>query len=217
MSGKRRGKSSRGQESKAGAPAATAAAPSFDFPAFLRGFVLWLLPAILVWMAITPLYNRFLTRATGNLVNIVERGHPTTITPADRHHFLIFRSDLQGRARGGAVGSVRVTDMHFPLIFLVALFMAVPGVPLGERLRALGWSALTLVIFHLVLLFFWVQFVLATQQGQWSARHYGTFAINFWGLGKHVLDLPIKLGLPLALWAVFYLPRLLPGAPRSDG
>ncbi len=188
----------------------------FVFWVFVRHFAFWLLPAILVWVALTPIYNRFLTRATGNLVHFIESPDATTLSPADRHHFLIFRTDLQGDARGGAVGSVRVTDIHFPVVFLVALFMAVPGVPMGQRLQALGWALLVMVLFQLVLLVFWVQFVLATQLGEWSARHYGSFAQNFWGLGKHLLDLPFKLGLPLALWCAFYLKYLLPAPPPAD-
>jgi hypothetical protein len=47
-----------------------------------------------------------------------------------------------------------------------------------------------------------------------SARHYGPVARNFWGLGKHLLDLPLKLGLPLLLWAAFYLRLVLPARPE---
>ena len=41
-------------------------------------------------------------------------------------------------------------------------------------------------------------------------QHYGAIRRNFWGLGKHLLDLPMKLALPLALWVGFYYPRLVP-------
>ena len=37
-----------------------------------------------------------------------------------------------------------------------------------------------------------MKFVYATQLGAWSLAHYGAFARNFWGLGKHLLDLPFK-------------------------
>ncbi len=55
-----------------------------------------------------------------------------------------------------------------------------------------------------------MKFTYATQLGAWSVAHYGSFAQNFWGLGKHLFDLPFKLTLPFLLWAVFYL-RELPG------
>ena len=77
--------------------------------------------------------------------------------------------------------------------------------PWRERLANLGWAVLIAVFFHLLLLFFFVKFVYATQLGAWSLAHYGAFARNFFGLGKHLLDLPFKLALPLVLWAAFYI------------
>jgi hypothetical protein len=60
-----------------------------------------------------------------------------------------------------------------------------------------------------------VKFVYATQLGDWSMSHYGAFARNFWGLGKHLMDLPFKLALPLVLWAAFYFEPLM-GAVRGE-
>ena len=60
-----------------------------------------------------------------------------------------------------------------------------------------------------------MKFFYATQLGQWSTEHYGPFARNFWGMGKHLLDLPVKLALPLVLWCGFYLRDLL-GRPASE-
>jgi hypothetical protein len=63
---------------------------------------------------------------------------------------------------------------------------------------------------------FWV-FAYATQLGEWSQEHYGSFAQTFWGLGKHLLDLPFKFGLPLILFAGYYYDWLLSGARRETG
>ena len=81
--------------------------------------------------------------------------------------------------------------------------------PSGARLSNLGWAALITVSFHLVSLFFYVKFAYATQLGSWSLEHYGPFARNFYGLGKHLLDLPFKFALPLLLWCGFYLGSVL--------
>ena len=59
-------------------------------------------------------------------------------------------------------------------------------------------------------LLFWVKFIYTTQLGEWSAAHWSAWQINFWGLGKHLLDLPFKFSLPLLLWAGFYLREMLP-------
>jgi hypothetical protein len=123
---------------------------------------------------------------------------------------LIGRLDFPPQSE--VVSSFRLTDLHFPVILLAALFLAVPGVPWRERLSNLGVALVVTALFHLVLVLFWVKFVYATQLGDWSLEHYGALARNFWGLGKHLLDLPVKLALPLLLWAGFYVDRLLPKA-----
>lgn len=170
----------------------------------LRNLLLWLLPAVLVWLAITPIYNRFLMEATQNLTRLSEIPNHTSLTMYDRHNLLIHRNDVRAKTSTGHVGSLRVTDYHFPLVLTAALFMAVPGVPLGRRLGALGWAFVLSVTYHLVALFFRVKFIYATQLGSWSLDHYGPFLRNFWGLSSHLLNLPFAFGLPLLLWCVFY-------------
>lgn len=177
---------------------------------FLGRLLLWLVPSGLAWLLVLPAYNLFLTTATENLVRLTERPSVTSLHPTERHYFLILRTGVTGPARGGTAGSVRVTDTHFPVIFMAALFLAVPGLPLRQRLANLGWALLLSVFFHLLSLLFWVKFVYATQLGDWSLQHYGPFARNFWGLGKHLLDLPFKFALPLILWSFFHLSLLLP-------
>ena len=180
------------------------------FRRLLRNLLLWLGPVLLTWWLLTPLYNRILTGATENLVRLSESPNHTTLATYETHYFLIYRNDLRGQTSTGHLSSVRVTDTQFPLILLAILFLAVPNLPLKRRLSSLGWATLVSVLFHVVSLFFWVKFVYATQLGDWSASHYGTLSQNFWGLGKHLLDLPFKFSLPLILWCLFFFDELLP-------
>jgi hypothetical protein len=174
----------------------------------VRNTVLWLLPAAALWALLTPRYNLFLRTAGENLVRLTESPDVTRLDPRDGHYAVIARLDFPPTRE--AVGSFRLTDLHFPVILLVALFLAVPDVPWRERLANLGLALVVTAVFQVVLVLFWVKFTYATQLGSWSLEHYGTFARNAWGLGKHVLDLPVKLALPLLLWTAFYLDRLLP-------
>ena len=174
----------------------------------VRNTVLWLLPAALLWSLLTPRYNWFLRSAGENLVRLTESPDVTRLDPREDHYAMIARLDFPPARE--SVGSFRITDLHFPVILLVALFLAVPEVPWRERLANLGLALVATAVFQVVLVLFWVKFTYATQLGAWSAEHYGPFARNAWGLGKHVLDLPVKLALPLLLWAGFYLDRLLP-------
>lgn len=176
----------------------------------IRNIILWLLPVWLVWTVLTPAYNRFLMTGGENLLLLSERPNVSDLLSQDTHTAHIRRRDFPpSRA---LVGTVRVTDLHFHLVLLGALFLAVPGASgtgWRERLENLGWAVLISVFFHLLLLFFWVKFVYATQLGSWSLAHYGPFARNFYGMGKHLLDLPFKLALPFALWSWFYLGRMM--------
>lgn len=173
----------------------------------IRNVLLWLVPVWLVWMAITPVYNRFLATAGENLLLMTESPNVTDLLVQGAHTAHVQRRDFPPSR--SLVGSIRVTDLHFHLVLLATLFLAIPGVPWRERLSNLAWAVLIAVVFHLLLLFFWVKFVYATQLGAWSVAHYGPFARNLFGLGKHLLDLPFKLALPLILWAGFYIGRML--------
>ena len=179
---------------------------------FALGVILWLIPVAILWMLATPFYNKFLTASAENLVRLTESPRVTRLLEHDEHHLVITRIDVPSAK--GWLESVRTTDVHFPLILLGALFLAVPEVPWRKRLENLGWATLISIFFHIVSLLFWVKFIYATQLGAWSAEHTNVWQINFWGLGKHLLDLPFKFGMPLLLWAAFYLRELL-GAPQA--
>ena len=178
---------------------------------FVRAVLVWLIPVAVVWVLATPWYNAFLTTAGENLVRLTEDPSVTRLLfSEDKHHFLITRTDVASAK--GPLGSVRITDTHFPLLMLWAFFLAVPGVPWRKRMENFGWATLIAIFFHIISLFCWVKFVYATQLGAWSAENYNTFQINFWGMAKHLLDLPFKLALPLVVWAAFYFRLLLPNS-----
>lgn len=178
---------------------------------FLRGVLIWILPAVLLWLLITPFYNLFLTRAAENLVRLTESPSVTRLQIRETHYFVITRSDLP--TSRGFIESVRVTDTHFPLIMLFAFFLATPGISWRRKLETLGWSVLIAIFFHMISLLLWVKFVYATQLGDWSVENYSPLARNAWGLAKHLADLPFKFSLPVLLWAAFHLRELL-GASR---
>ncbi len=168
----------------------------------VRNLLLWILPAVFIWMLVTPFYNRFLSVAGERLARAGEFPAVTRLYIQETHYLLVTRSDMSGKQ--GFIYKFRVTDLHFTLILTVALFLAVPAVERRRRAANLGWALLLSVLFHLLVLFFFVKFVYATQLGAWSNENYGAVAQNLWGFGKHLLDLPFKLALPFILWVAFY-------------
>lgn len=180
---------------------------------FIRNALLWLIPVAVLWAMATPVYNRFLLGSAETLARWTESPDVTDLLRQDDHFAAVSRRDFPpGRA---LVHSFRMTDVHFHLVLLAALFLAVPGVPWKVRLENLGWAVLITVFFDILLVFSYVKFAYATQLGSWSLAHYGPFARNVWGLSKHLLDLPFKLGLPFFLWAGFYL-RQMPGIGEPE-
>ncbi len=181
-----------------------------------KGLLIWIVPVIAAWLLLTSIYNPFLTKATENLVRLSESPSVTRLLTHDTHHFVVTRTDVPPPNKG-FLSSVRVTDTHFPLIMTGLLFLAVPAVPLRRRLESLGWATLISVFFHIVSLFLWVKFIYATQLGAWSAENYSIFQQNFWGLSKHLADLPFKFAMPLILWSAFFLGELVQGSePRPS-
>ena len=202
-------KSSKQQKKSAPAPADSR---SFALR-FARGVMLWILPVAILWTAITPRYNLFLTEATENVIRLTESPKVTRLIAQTEHYFVITRTDFS--TTKGWLYSVRTTDAHFHFIMLWAFFLAVPDTPWIQRLENLGLATLIATFFQILLLYCWVKFAYTTQLGEWSATNYSTFQQNFWGLSKHLLDLPFKFALPFFLWAVFYLERLLPSAEAA--
>jgi hypothetical protein len=193
------------------APSAPAGAPWRWTRRLLRNGAIALPAVVAVWLLATPFYNTFLRHAAERLVRLAERPPVTRLMPRDRHHLVLARADLRGALR-----TTRVTDVHFPLVLLALLFLATPGIPTRRRLETLGWALLAAAFFHVVSLAAWVQFVYATQLGSWSAAHYGPASRNLLGLAKHLLDLPLKLALPVVLWAAFHLRSLPIGSLLED-
>jgi hypothetical protein len=179
---------------------------------FVRNLFIWLIPVAILWVLLTPFYNRLLIAATENLLHLVESPDVTSLLPRDSHYLVITRSDLKAK---GILYSIRVTDTHFPVLLTMLLFLAVPGVKLPLRCSRLGWALLLSIFFHLLSLFFYVKFAYATQLGSWSSEQYSPFAQNFFGLGKHLLDIPFKLALPFILWMAFHF-ELISRRNRQD-
>jgi len=185
-----------------------------DRPTHLARNVLLLLPAaVALWLAVAPVYNRMLVNGGELLLHLGESPNQTRVYLREGRYAMVVRHDVSGGQR--FVAELTLADLHFNLILLVALFLAPPGVPWARRWRRLGLAALAGLAFHLALIVFRIESVYALELGEWSARHYGPVARNFWGLGKHLLDLPLKLGLPLLLWATFYLRLVLPARPEA--
>jgi hypothetical protein len=135
----------------------------------VRNVLLWTIPAWAAWTLLTPVYNRFLVVAAENLLQISESPNATDIYLRGRHDAYVQRRDFPPAK--SLVHAFRVTDVHFHLVLLGALFLGVPGVPWRKKLENLGWAVLVTVFFDLFLCFFVVKAAYATRLGAWSLAH----------------------------------------------
>jgi hypothetical protein len=181
----------------------------------VRNALLWLVPVWALWALATPAYNAVLLRTGETVLNLFETPDVTDLLLRQGGHdaYVARRDFPPARA---LVAPFRVTDLHFHLVLLGTLFLAVPGVPWRERGRNLAWALLAAVAFDVLLLCVFVQSVYATRLGAWSLAHYGPLARNAWGMAEHLLDLPVKLALPFALWVGFYLKLFLEADRRLE-
>jgi len=169
----------------------------------IRNVLLLLVPIGLVWALLTPVYNRFLLGSAQTLVRLTESPDETNLLRKDEHFAYVQRRDFPPAK--SLVHSFRVTDVHFHLVMLGALFCGIPGIPWRRKMENLGWAVLITIFFDIFVIFFYVKAAYATKLGAWSLAHYGPFARNFWGMAMHTFDLALKFALPFLLWAGFYL------------
>jgi hypothetical protein len=179
----------------------------------IRNTLLWMVPVAVAWWLATPVYNRVLLRSAGGILYLCEHPAVTDLLAKGDLDAYVVRRDFP--PAHSLVYPFRVSDVHFHLLLLGALFLAVPGIPWRERLRNLAAAVLITFAYDVLLVVFIVESAYATRLGAWSLAHYGAFARNFYGLGRHLLDLPFKLALPLLLWCAFYLPRLRAASPAA--
>lgn len=169
----------------------------------IRNTLLLLVPLGLLWSVLTPVYNRFLLGSAQTLVRLTESPDETNLLRKDEHFAYVQRRDFPPAK--SLVHSFRVTDVHFHLVMLGALFLGIPGIPWRRKLESLGWAFLITIFFDIFVIFLYAKAAYATKLGAWSLSHYGPFSRNFWGMTMHLFDLPFKFALPFLLWAVFYL------------
>jgi hypothetical protein len=183
---------------------------------FIRNCLLWLLPAALLWALATPFYNRFLLVSAENLVHLTESPNVTDLLRQDDHFAYVSRRDFPPSK--SLAYSFRVTDVHFPLGDAdgsvprrpASTVASAPGEP---RLGSAGDCVLRYRADLLP-----CEIRLRDRPRRLEPAHYGALPRNFWGLGKHLLDLPLKFSLPFLLWSGFYLGKLSPiilNSPRG--
>ena len=138
----------------------------FDWLRLAKRLPLAFLPALVVWVALAPLYNRLLTHAAESTLRLFESPDHSTLYVRDNGWMMVTRNDLGGGQ--ASLDEIRLADLHFNFILWSAFAFATPSVGRAERLKRWLMGNVLLATFHVLLAVLAVAFVFATQLGDWS-------------------------------------------------
>jgi len=166
----------------------------------IAGFAL----GLAVWLLLSPLYDRFLARATELAIRTFERPAVTRLNVADDGYVTVDRTDFDPRSKRPAIP---LRDLTFNFLLLTALF-AISRRPFSDR-NMLGFliASVILMVTHVFGAAAEVMSIYVAKLGLWSTVHYGAFARNFWSVANHFYRLVLMYALAFSLWWIF----------RSDG
>ncbi len=166
---------------------------------FLRRLPLTLLAGMLVWLMVRPVLDVAVCALTETLIRAFEYPRVTRLV-AINHGAEVRRSDFH---TASGVHTQALTEIHFNIIVLLALSLALSR-PFGrKRLERLFMAASLLYLTQVLTLLFHVKYLYATALGEWSFQNYSRLAREFFGFCRYFSDLPGRFSFPFLLWLGF--------------
>lgn len=162
----------------------------------LGGFAL----GILLWMLLTPVYDRVLAASASAVIRISETPPVTRLRQAPDGYVTVDRSDFDPRSKRPAVP---VRDLTFNFVLLTALFAASRRVVSDRNIGGFLIGSAALALTHILALIVTVKNIYASQLGAWSRVHYSAFERNLWGVTNHFYRLVLMYAIAFGLWWLF--------------
>lgn len=167
--------------------------------AFLRRLPLTLFIAILVWLTLRPVFDTAVTGLAEVLIRSFEFPRVTRLETID-HRTQVFRSDFRSDS---GIPTIPLTEIHFNMIVLLALFLALPKRFSKKNLERLMMAWFLLYLTQTLNLFLHVKCIYALNLGEWSRQTYSDFSRNFYGFWRYFTDLPGRFSFPFVFWLAF--------------
>ena len=170
--------------------------PDGSLGRLLRRLPVAVVIAAALWVAVKRPYNVVLCWAAEAVARQTEHPRAALVQP-DGDYAILGRTDLRsdsGRLR------ISLTQIHFNLIPLLALVLALPGALARGGWKQLAYALPLLALSHLLALIVQLKCFYAFSLGDWSTANYSSFARNVYGGLRYFFDLPITFCLPLLLW-----------------
>lgn len=161
----------------------------------IAGFI----AGLLVWIALSPLYNRAIAAGAERGLRAFEKPPVTRLQP-DGNYVTVDRSDF---ARGSKRPGLPLHDLTFNFILMTALFAAARR-PFSDR-NAFGFVAasVTMAATHVFALVAAVMSIYVLKLGPWSLAHYSALERNSWSVLNHSYRLVLMYAIAFALWWIF--------------
>jgi hypothetical protein len=166
---------------------------------FLLRLPLTLLIGMLAWLLLRPALDAAVPALAQGLIRAFEMPRVTRLVERD-HWVEVRRSDFRA---GSQIPTLPLTEVHFNLIVLLALQLALPRPLKRQQLERLLMGGAVLLLVHALNLTFEVKSLYATRLGEWSLASYSKAARNVWGFLQYSSDLPVRFSAPFAIWLAF--------------
>ena len=173
--------------------------PRVDWRTALRA-IAGFLAGLLLWAALTPLYDRVVAAGAEAVIRTFEHPKVTRLRPADDRTVTVDRSDFDPRSKRPAIP---VHDLTFNIALLTALF-AISQRPMSDRNIGGFLIAATILTFtHIGGTIAEVMALYASRLGAWSQVNYSDLERNVWGVANHFYRLVLMYAIAFALWWIF--------------
>jgi hypothetical protein len=166
---------------------------------FLRRLPIALVAALVLWLLLRPALDHAVAGLAQTLVRAYEYPRVTRLVVAD-HRAEVRRADF--RTTSG-IPALALTEIHFNLIVLLALSLALPRPFSRRQLERLFMGCCVLYLTQAINLVFHIKTLYALGLGEWSQANYSDLARNLFGFGRYFTDLPGRFSFPFLIWLGF--------------
>lgn len=166
---------------------------------FLKLLPITLMIGMASWAIVRPVYDSAVAGLAQVFIRSFEYPKVTRLEVQD-HHARVFRSDFRSNSK---ILSIPLTEVHFNLIVLLALYLALPRPWSKEHLEKLFMGVSILYLSQTINLLLHVKCLYAIGLGDWSLQNYSDFSRNFYGFWRYFTDLPGRFSFPFVIWLGF--------------
>jgi hypothetical protein len=162
----------------------------------MAGFV----AGLVLWVFLSPLYDRAVATGATKLMRIFERPAVTSLRMAADGFVTVERADFDPRSKRPAIP---VRDLTFNFILLTALFAASKPTFSDRNIGGFFVAVVLLAITHVFGTVAEVMAIYVGKLGPWSLAHYSDVSRTFWGVASHFYRLVLMYAIAFALWWIF--------------